>query len=54
MDTDAILAKAEKGIDDNRFTTDKFTIISVGRISEVKQFHLIPEIALNLNQRIFI
>lgn len=51
MDTDAILAKAEKGIDDNRFTTDKFTIISVGRISEVKQFHLIPEIALKLKSK---
>lgn len=48
MDTDAIMAKAEKEIDDNRFTLDKFTIISVGRISEVKQFHLIPQIALKL------
>ena len=48
MDKDAILAKAENGIDDDRFTIEKFTIISVGRISEVKQFHLIPQIALKL------
>lgn len=51
MDTDAILVKAGMGIEDNRFTTDKFTIISVGRISEVKQFHLIPEIALKLKSK---
>lgn len=48
MDRDAVLTKAEKEIDDNRFATDNFTIISVGRISEVKQFHLIPKIASKL------
>ena len=48
MDADAILAKAKNEIDDNRFTLEEFTIISVGRISEVKQFHLIPQIALKL------
>lgn len=48
MDREAVLTKAEKEIDDNRFATDNFTIISVGRISEVKQFHLIPKIASKL------
>lgn len=35
-------------IEDNRFRTDEFTIISLGRMDPVKQFSLIPEIAKKL------
>jgi len=37
-------------IDDQRFDTSRFTIISLGRVHEVKRFYLIPEIAAQLKK----
>lgn len=51
MDTQSIISKAKEPILDTSFTSDIFTIISVGRVSEVKQFHLIPFIAADLKSR---
>lgn len=36
---------------DPKFKTDNFTIISVGRIDPVKQFHLIPQLAADIKSR---
>lgn len=43
-----IKAKANEKIDDNRFKTTDFTIISVGRVAKVKRFPQIPQIAKKL------
>lgn len=51
MDYDAIIKKSSEPIDDSRFTTDTFTIISVGRIAAVKQFNLIPQIAAKIKAK---
>ena len=51
MDSSAIIQKSKEPIDDDRFSIEEFTIISVGRISAVKQFNLIPSIASNLKTR---
>ena len=48
LDTAKVQNLADACIDDYRFITDKFTIISVGRIAPVKQFRLIPQIAAKL------
>lgn len=55
MDYDAIVEKSKKPIDDKRFLTDSFIILSVGRISAVKQFDVIPQIAakIKIKQRRF-
>lgn len=45
MDYKQITQKSEASIDDVRFESSGFTIISVGRIVDVKQFELIPCIA---------
>lgn len=45
LDVQYILEQAQQPIDDARFETDKFTIISIGRYTKVKQFEKIPEIA---------
>lgn len=45
LDCNKILEHAKEKIQDERFKTDKFTMVSVGRISEVKQFDLIPDFA---------
>lgn len=42
---DDIRKKAQEPIDDNRFSTDEFTMISCGRLDPVKQFSKIPAIA---------
>lgn len=44
LDVDGIKEKAKEAVTDD-FKTDKFTIVSVGRVSPVKQFCRIPEIA---------
>ena len=44
LSVDQILSLALEEIEDDIFKTDLFTIISVGRISREKQFHLIPQI----------
>lgn len=48
MDEDYINMKSCDIIDDTRFDNNSFTIISVGRIVSVKQFHLIPKIAAEM------
>lgn len=51
MDSEAILEKSKKPINNLNFNNEVFTIISVGRISAVKQFELIPIIANTLKSR---
>ena len=51
QNTDNIVSKSQEEIDDKRFVTDEFRIVSVGRIAPQKQFPLIPEIAYKLKQR---
>ena len=51
MDSNAIIQKSKEQMDDDRFSIEEFTIISVGRISAVKQFNLIPSIASSLKTR---
>lgn len=49
LDINRVLALAKEPINDNRFIKDDFfSIISVGRIAEIKRFSLIPEIASHL------
>lgn len=48
IDTRRILEGSAQKIEDERFLTDKFTIISVGRVTEVKRFSQIPAIVRNL------
>lgn len=45
LDVQDILTQAHQPIDDACFTSDKFTIVSVGRYAAVKQFEKIPDIA---------
>ena len=51
QNTDNIISKSQEDIDDQRFVTDDFKIVSVGRIAPPKQFPSIPEIAYKLKQR---
>lgn len=51
LDTLQICESALEPINDSRFTTDMFTIVSVGRISEVKQFQKIPDFIHTMKQR---
>lgn len=48
IDTQRIIVGSKQHSDDERFVTDKFTIVSVGRITEVKRFSMIPSIANQL------
>lgn len=48
FDADSVINKSKETIDDSRFDTAGFTIISLGRVSDVKRFYLIPEIAAQL------
>lgn len=45
LDLKSISNKSSEICDDSRFCTDKFTIVSVGRIVPVKNFSRIPQIA---------
>lgn len=45
FDAKNILSKADVPIDDYRFHSDYYTIITVGRISKVKQLYQLPSIA---------
>lgn len=44
LDEKTINNKAKESINDTRFDASVYSIISIGRFVEVKQFHLIPEI----------
>ena len=50
FDSKRIADLSQKVTDDPRFDTSRFTIISLGRIHEVKRFYLIPEIASQLKE----
>lgn len=50
INVDLLNYKAKRPIDDVRFNTDKFTIISCGRLDPVKQFSKIPYIASRLGE----
>ena len=47
-----IVRKSKLPIDDNRFFTDDFTIVSCGRLDPVKQFTKIPKIAAELKAKV--
>lgn len=51
LDYESIVDKSRDYIDDSRFITDRYTIISVGRISSVKQFEVIPKIAAEIKSK---
>ena len=48
IDTGHIVRMASVAIGDGAFKTDCFTILSVGRMVEVKQYHLIPSFAARM------
>lgn len=50
LDTCQIIIDAQSPIDDERFVTDCFTLVSIGRISEVKQFQKIPDYIRQIKQ----
>lgn len=51
INVEDIKQKAAEPIDDVRFKTDNFTIVSAGRLDPVKQFHLIPQLAADIKKR---
>lgn len=51
INVEDIRKKAQEVIDDNRFTTDAYTIVSCGRLDPVKQFSLIPGLAAQLKDK---
>lgn len=56
INVEDIVEKSKSSIDDNRYSTDCFTMVSCGRLDPVKQFALIPEIASkiqSLSQKAF-
>lgn len=48
INVEDIRKKAEAPVDDERFQTDAYTIVSCGRLDPVKQFSLIPSLAVQL------
>lgn len=48
FDAESVFRKAEEPLTDSNFDTSQFTILSVGRVCDVKQFFLIPQIAQQL------
>lgn len=50
FDAGRILKLSKEAIDDPRYDTSRFTIISLGRVHDVKRFYLIPEIAAQLKK----
>ena len=51
INADDIKSKAQEPINDPRFITDCFTIVSAGRLDPVKQFHLIPKMAAEIKKQ---
>ena len=51
INVEDIRKKALEPIDDTRFTTDAYTIVSCGRLDPVKQFSLIPELVAQLKAK---
>lgn len=50
FDAEHIKELSKATIDDHRFDASHFTIISMGRVHDVKRFYLIPEIAAQLKK----
>jgi glycosyltransferase involved in cell wall biosynthesis len=50
FDAKSVIEKSKAAIDDTRFDHSLFTIISLGRVCDVKRFNLIPKIAAALKQ----
>lgn len=48
INVEDIKKKAEAAVDDERYSTDLYTIVSCGRLDPVKQFTLIPSLAVQL------
>lgn len=46
-----ILSLGSEDIDDARFNSERFTILSVGRFHSVKRFRVIPQIAMYLKEK---
>lgn len=51
INVEDIRNKAQETIDDFRFTTDAYTIVSCGRLDPIKQFSLIPGLAAQLKDK---
>lgn len=51
QDTANILRKAEAPVENAAFQTDRFTIISIGRINHIKRFRYIPQIAAQVREK---
>ena len=51
INVDDIKQKAKAPIDDKRFNTENYTIVSAGRLDPVKQFHLIPQLAADIKRK---
>lgn len=51
INADEIRSKAQGPIDDPKFVTDGFTMVSAGRLDPVKQFHLIPKLAADIKKK---
>lgn len=50
LDCEKIQAQLVEEMKESKFKTDTFTMVSVGRISEVKQFELIPDFAHQIKE----
>ena len=50
FDAESVVERSKAPIDDPRFDTSCFTIVSLGRVHDVKRFYLIPEIAAQLKK----
>jgi len=51
INVEDIRKKAQAAIDDTRFITEAYTLVSCGRLDPVKQFSLIPGLAAQLKDR---
>lgn len=51
INVEDIHKKAQEPIEDNRFLTDNYIIVSVGRLDPVKQFHLIPQLVADIKKK---
>lgn len=51
INVEDVRLKAKEAIDDARFTTDVYIIVSCGRLDPVKQFSLIPGLAAQLKDK---
>ena len=50
FDAKGVIEKAGDAIDDVRFDNSLFTVLSIGRVCDVKRFYLIPQIAAKVKE----